>query len=206
MAWDAALEQEPFSLARTDVLTVRSLDSAGGMRSKRGMRFFLILCLGLSVSACGFTPMYGSRGVNTSETVVAALSQIDVRPIAERRGMVLRQQLAEKLQPGGATSNKYDLQVRLAARTQELGVRKDSTTSRANLILTANFVLWDGTKRLMRDRVRATVSYNILDDQYATIASERDAEARALKQVSDEIRTRLAVHFQRNGSPQQAAR
>lgn len=176
------------------------------MRSKRDMRFLLILCLSLSVSACGFTPMYGSRGVATSDTVVAALSQIDVRPIAERRGMVLRQQLDEKLHPGGASSNRYDLQVRLAARTQELGVRKDSTTSRANLILTANFVLWDGTTRLMRDRVRATVSYNILDDQYATIASERDAESRALRQVSDEIRTRLAVHFERNGPPQQAAR
>ena len=178
------------------------------------MRFFIPIpipiafafALTLSLASCGFTPMYGSSGVTTSETVVAQLSQIDVRPIAARRGMILRQQLNEKLHPAGIRNTRYDLQVRVSQRTQELGVRKDSTTSRANLILTANYILWDGTKRLTRDRVRASVSYNILDDQYATIASERDAEARALKQVSDEIRVRLAVYFDRNGAPQQASR
>ena len=170
------------------------------------MRITLVLVLSLGLTACGFTPMYGSRGVSTSGTVVARLAQVDIRPIAERRGMVLRQQLDEKLHPGGVKTTRYDLQVRLASSTQELGVRKDSTTSRANLILTANFVLWDGDVRLTRDQARAIVSYNILDDQYATIASERDAESRALKQISDEIRTRLAVYFERNGAPQQAAR
>lgn len=169
------------------------------------MRFFLTLALCLSLTACGFTPMYGSRGVTSSDSVVASLAQVDIRPIAERRGMVLRQQLTEKLRPSGVSGSRYDLQVRLAAQTQELGVRKDSTTSRANLILTANYTLWDGTTRLSRDRVRTVVSYNILDDQYATIASERDAESRALRQISDEIRTRLAVYFER-ASKQQAAR
>ncbi|MFL2770767.1 MAG: LPS assembly lipoprotein LptE [Rhodospirillaceae bacterium] len=161
----------------------------------------VVLGLSLALSACGFKAMYadhnGAGGMATSDLVVTQLSQVDVRPIAERRGMVLRQQLSEKLHPGGIGSGRYDLQVRLASRTQELGVRKDSTTSRANLILTANYILWDGTKRLTRDRVRSTVSYNILDDQYATIASEKNAEARALKQISDEIRVRLAVYFER---------
>ena len=189
---------------------MRDLDTGRPLRSKRGMRFvfpiLMAFVLSFALSSCGFTPMYGSSGVTTSESVVAQLAQVDIRPIAERRGMVLRQQLNEKLHPGGPRNTRYDLQVRVAQRTQELGVRKDSTTSRANLILTANYILWDGTKRLARDRVRSTVSYNILDDQYATIASERDAEARALKQISDEIRVRLAVYFDRNGAPQQAAR
>lgn len=171
------------------------------------MRFALLFLAALGLVACGFTPMYAdpsSSASGLSVGVADKLSQIDVRPIAERRGMVLRQQLNEKLHPGGPSVTRYDLQVRLAARTQELGVRKDSTTSRANLILTANFVLWEGDTRLLRDQVRAIVSYNILDDQYATITSERDAEARALRQISDEIRTRVAVYFDR--TQQQAQR
>ena len=126
-----------------------------------------------------------------------SLQQIDVRPIADRRGRILRNQIREKINPVGVDGAKYDLQVILASRSQDLGVRKDSTTSRSNLILTANVVLWDGTKRLLRDRVRATVSYNILDQQYATIASERNAESRALTQISEQIRTLLAVYFKR---------
>jgi LPS-assembly lipoprotein len=168
------------------------------------MRLFVTLGLCFSLAACGFTPMYGSQGVANSPSVAASLAQVDIRPIAERRGMVLRQQLTEKLRPSGLSGSRYELQVRLAAQTQEVGVRKDSTTSRANLILTANYTLWDGTTRLSRDRIRAVVSYNILDDQYSTITSERDAESRALRQISDEIRTRLAVYFER-ASKQQAA-
>jgi LPS-assembly lipoprotein len=174
------------------------------------MRFVAAVLISCALAACGFTPMYATpeylaaSGDAASASVTQELARIDVRPIAERRGMVLRQQLNEKLRPGGGAPNRYDLQVRLAARTQELGVRKDSTTSRANLILTATFVLWEGDSRLLRDRVRATVSYNILDDQYATIASERDAEARALRQISEEIRTRVAVYFDR--TQQQAQR
>jgi len=170
------------------------------------MRCVVVLVTAVTLAACGFTPMYatpGSGASGISVSVADKLAQIDVRPIAERRGMVLRQQLNEKLHPGGVTTTRYDLQVRLAARTQEVGVRKDSTTSRANLILTANFVLWEGDSRLLRQQVRAVVSYNILDDQYATITSERDAEARALRQISDEIRTRVAVYFDR---AQQVAR
>ena len=86
------------------------------------MRITLVLVLSLGLTACGFTPMYGSRGVTTSGTVVASLAQVDIRPIAERRGMVLRQQLDEKLHPGGVKTTRYDLQVRLASSTQELGV------------------------------------------------------------------------------------
>ena len=39
------------------------------------------------------------------------------------------------------------------------------------------------------------VSYNILDDQYATVASQADAENRGIKQLGEEIKTRLAVYF-----------
>ena len=166
------------------------------------MRILTVIVIGFGLGACGFSPMYGSNSFSASESVVANLSQVSIRPIAERRGMVLRQQLNEKLRPSGVSGNRYELQVSLSSNTQELGVRQDSTTSRANLILTANYTLWDGVTRVTRDRVRAVASYNILDDQYATIASERNAEARALRQISDEIRTRLAVHFERSSDSQ----
>jgi LPS-assembly lipoprotein len=178
------------------------LDSEAWERSKRTMRILSTLVLSFGLGACGFSPMYGSNGFSASDSVVARLSQVNIRPIAERRGMVLRQQLNEKLRPSGVSSNRYELQVSLSSETQELGVRQDSTRSRANLILTANYTLWDGSTRVTRDRARAVASYNILDDQYATITSERNAEARALRQISDEIRTRLAVHFERSSTVQ----
>ncbi|MCC6912076.1 MAG: hypothetical protein IT566_00125, partial [Rhodospirillaceae bacterium] len=61
--------------------------------------------------------------------------------------------------------------------------------------LTANFYLNEGPNRLVDDRVQAIVSYNILDEQYATVASQADAENRAIRIVGEDIKTRLAVYF-----------
>jgi len=141
--------------------------------------------------------MYSSYN-SSSLGVGGYLSQVDIRPISERRGVLLRQQLNEKFNQEKGVNKIYDLQVQLSSRVQELGVRKDSTSSRANLIISANFWLWQGQKRLIRNRVATTVSYNILDDQYATIASEADAEARALKLISDQITNRIAIFFSTN--------
>ena len=155
---------------------------------------FGVCCLALS--GCGFRPLYGTSGVTGSQEVVNELSAIDIRPIADRRGQVLRDMLEEKLQPRGRPATpQYQLQVRLNQATQLLGVRTDATSSRANLIVTATYELYDQNRRIVRERVQSVVSYNILDDQYATIASEADAEERALTQISEELRTRLAVFF-----------
>jgi LPS-assembly lipoprotein len=89
------------------------------------------------------------------------------------------------------------LEVRLAQQIQELGVRKDSTTSRANLIFSAGLTVFENGQTIHSDGVQSVVSYNILDDQYATVTSQSDAEDRALRQVGDEIKTRLAIFFDR---------
>jgi len=162
------------------------------------LKIFLIISCILSLSSCGFRPMYTSYNEGPSLGAGSYLSQVDIRPISERRGVLLRQQLNEKFNQDQGSRKIYDLQVQLSSRIQELGVRKDSTSSRANLIISANFWLWQGQKRLVSNRVGTTVSYNILDDQYATIASEADAEARALKLISDQITNRIAIFFSKN--------
>ena len=156
-----------------------------------------IAAVGLTALAgCGFSPLYGERSVSAAPGVNAALNQIVIRPLPDRQGQKLRQVLREQLQPRGvAREPAYDLEVQLTSRVEEIGVRLDATSSRANYILTANFYLNEGARRLIGDRVQAIVSYNILDEQYATVASQADAENRAIRRVGEEIKTRLAVYF-----------
>jgi len=160
---------------------------------------------GVLLSACGFRPLYGSSGVAASPVVLGALAQTRIRPIADRGGQKLRQILTEKLYTNGqAEAGAYDLEVALNKQIVELGVRPDSTTSRANLILTATFALYDAGARAYADVAQGVVSYNILDDQFATVASQSDAEDRALRQLGEEIKTRLAVYFDRRLNPRRA--
>jgi LPS-assembly lipoprotein len=150
---------------------------------------------GLALGGCGFTPLYGQNSVSASTDVVDAMAQVSIRPMPDREGMKLRQVLREGLQPKGMTAPVYDLDVNVSARIEELGIRPDATSSRASLIFVASFKLTEGGVQVYGDRVQSIVSYNISDYQYATITSQGDAENLAIKQVGQEIRTRLAVYF-----------
>lgn len=149
----------------------------------------------LSLSACGFTPLYGQHGTAAAPGVVDALSTVSIRSLSNREGMKLRQLLREELQPKGPSKAVYDLDIRFSTRVEELGIRSDATSSRANLILLATFDLNEGGRSVFTDRVQSIVSYNILDDQFATVTSQADAENRGIKQIGAEIKTRLAVYF-----------
>ena len=168
-----------------------------------------LLALGvvvLSLGGCGFTPLYGEHSVAASPEVVSELANVSIRSLPNREGMKLRQVLREELQPKGMAKAIYDLDIKLATSIEELGIRNDATSSRANLRLIATFNLNEGGRPVFGDRVQSIVSYNILDDQYATVASQADAENRGIKQLGAEIKTRLAVYFhQRAKAPNVAA-
>lgn len=149
----------------------------------------------LSLTGCGFTPLYGEHGITAAPEVADALSQVSIRSLPNREGVKLRQVLREELNSQGLKTPIYDLDINLATRIEELGIRQDATSSRANLIMIATFSLSEGGQTVFGDRVQSIVSYNILDDQYATVASQADAENRGIKMVGAEIKTRLAVYF-----------
>jgi len=154
-----------------------------------------IVAVTVALSGCGFTPLYGKSGLSSSPEVVDAMSTVSIRPLPDRQGQKLRQVLREGLQPTGLTRVVYDLDVTFGQRIEELGIRPDATSSRANLVMVASFSLYEKGQRVYGDSVQSLVSYNILDDQYATVASQADAEGRGIRQIGEEIKTRLAVYF-----------
>lgn len=172
-------------------------------RTLKYLRAAAIAITVATVSACGFSPLYSQLGAPAALGVSDAFRQVVIRPLPDRQGQKLRQVLREQLHPRGmAQAPAYDLEVQLADRIEEIGVRRDATSSRANYILIANFYLNQGAERLVADRVQAIVSYSILDEQYATVASQADAENRAIRRVGEEIRARLGVYFrQRTEKP-----
>lgn len=109
---------------------------------------------------------------------------------------MLRIELANQLTPKGPPRvAAYVLNVTLTESKQSLGVRKDATATRANLIITANFDLFDkqADKRLLAGTVRSINSYNILDADFATLSAESDARRRAARDLATEIQSRLGI-------------
>ena len=161
-------------------------------------RKFTILILACwIISGCGFQPLYGDRKHNS---VVTEFSYVYVAPIKDRIGQQLRNELLHQLHASNPKSRaKYKLVATLREGTQALAVRKSAFATRANLTVTATFTLMAEGKDtpLLSATEKATVSYNILDMEFATLAARRDARERAIKSLSKDIVVRLAVFFNR---------
>lgn len=158
-----------------------------------------ILSLAALTGACGYQPIYGTAPGIAGETVAAELAQIRIAVIPNRTGQILRNYLIRSLNPDGRPDRPlYTLNVRVSEVEEDLGIRKDDTATRANLVVSANFRLVDRDGQpVTSGTVQTITSYNLLLDQFATLSAERDARDRALRQISEDIRTRLALHFNR---------
>lgn len=148
----------------------------------------------LVLTACGFQPLYGAA--QTGPNGESPLQSVAVPPIPERLGQMLRIELTNRLSPKGAPQTPdYVLDVKLREVVQNLGFRKDATATRANLNITAEFVLIDArTQQPVFDgTVRSINSYNILTENFATLTAESDARRRAAVDLATEIQSRLGL-------------
>ncbi len=149
-----------------------------------------------ALTGCGFQPLHSRSGGASA----AGLAEIRITPIADRIGQQLHNLLLDKLTPmGPAPAPRYVLHVRLSESLQNLAVRKDDVATRANLVMRANFTLAradDGVTLLKNNAISAN-SYNILREEFATLSAENDARARAVRELSDAIRTRVAIYLRR---------
>ncbi len=165
-------------------------------------RTFVLLVAVAVLGGCGFRPLYG--GARQAGTPVE-LAAIAVKPIADRIGQQLHNHLLDLLTPGGRPRHpRYSLSVELSESIRRLAVQKSEFATRANLSLNATYNLTDMPTRetILEGRSVVVTSFNILSSEFATLMAEKDARTKVVRELGDDIRTRIAVFFVRR----QAAR
>jgi LPS-assembly lipoprotein len=165
--------------------------------SLKGLTAAGLIGMALTLSACGFTPLYG-RADNQAASPVDHMAAVRISPLADRTGQQMHNLLRDRLNPIGQPPKPvYELRLRISESRQELGIRKDETATRANLNLAVQFNLKSVQtgKTLYKGKVNSVSSYNILTSPFATGFSEADARARALREIADSIRIRLGIYF-----------
>lgn len=149
----------------------------------------------LVVAGCGFQPLY-SGGRNSE--AAAELATVHIEPIADRVGQQLHNHLLDLLNPKGRTRDpRYVLRVILVGSTRDLAVAKSKFATRSNYRLFARYRLFEagGEKSIFDGTKKVVSSYNILTSNFFTLIAEKDAKARAVQEISQDIRTQLAVFF-----------
>jgi len=168
--------------------------------SERTRRRYLLergagLALVAGLAGCGFRPLHGG---DAGGRVNPALAAIEVETPENRLGQTVRNQLLDALNPAGLDRRKdYRLVVRLERTTKALAIQLDDRTTRFDLTLAAFFRLYGRgeDKPRYRSAVRSVASFNVIREPFATHIAEQDAERRAAREVSRQMRSLLALHF-----------
>lgn len=160
--------------------------------------FWVLVALG--VAGCGFRPLYGDRSHGVE--VQAQMSAVDIAPIDDRLGQMVRNHLLDAMNPKGSPrAPAYRLEVFLSPVRENLAFREDEAATRVNLRVAANYVLKRAHSDdvLARGGARVIASYNVTRQEYATLIADQDAQARAAREIAGEIVSRIAVWFERSG-------
>ncbi len=155
----------------------------------------LVLCL--AISACGFTPLY--YHTNTPAGAASVLDDVWIDTIPDAEGLELRNALVDRFYHHGTPDNPaYVLHITLTQNARDLAIKKDATTTRAQLVFRADYTLLRRDTRAVVDSgsTRAIGSYNILSSQYTTIVTQSAARTQALQELADKLALRTGVVLQ----------
>lgn len=183
------------------------------LSSARALHSALVLLL---LSGCGFHPVYG----NSSETSGKSLVNSGVRVTAAASGATstlptssdassdnssstsMARQFTNNLEDmlNSSAAPVYQLDVVLTYSNIGLGVARDGTASRYNLIINSTYKLTrisDG-KVVDNSTLSNVTSYNNPNNQYfSTYISEQDARKRGIKELAELYRHRLLAFIEK---------
>lgn len=155
-------------------------------------RFFLagaLTAAALSVSACGFTPLYATPGVTPQ------LAAIETVAPDGRAGFLLREQLDDVLARDAGVAPAYRLTLSVREQRYARGVRVDNIANRYELRMQVGWRLADAktNAEIRKGQVEATVTYDSADQPYAAIAAQNDGQERAATEAARKIQLDLAA-------------
>ncbi len=162
---------------------------AGKIGSVVNILFFCLL-----LTSCGFRPVY--QNTNTVTGGVSVLNSIWIDTIPNEAGLELRNALIDRFYNNGTPEKPpYRLRITLTERGRDLVIRRDSTTTRTQLVITADYVLMETAtgQEIERGSMRAASAYNILSSQYTTQVTQDEARHQVLTELADKITLRMAV-------------
>jgi LPS-assembly lipoprotein len=158
-------------------------------------RRLLLLAAALPLAGCNLHPLHGGA---SGAALNRDLAAVEVDPADRRLDQTMRNFLIEELNPAGVQlPPEYRLTVVLQRAKNALAIQLDDVATRFDLSLAATFELKAkaDSRVLYRSAIRRVVSYNVRSEPFATLVAEQDAERRAAREVSRQIRTQLALYF-----------
>jgi LPS-assembly lipoprotein len=163
------------------------------MSGRRASGLALAVMTSLLLASCGLQPIYGG-GARSS--AAQALAGIEVAPIPDRAGFLVRSALQDRLGGVPAGAARYRLEVELDDAIEGFGIRGDDSITRERRTLRARYRLIsaDGARTFLDATARSDVGIDVVrSSDFAVIAAENSALERLATELAEQIGTRLAL-------------
>ncbi len=165
------------------------------------MRLAIIpaLALALMASACGFKPLYAPTPQGAP-----AIGPVIVDEVPGKSGHELKMALDKLFEPERGTAAARRLAISISENVAGLGFRVDESATRSDLVLNANYILYDVSgNEVLKGKASTVASYDIPGSAYGEISAQNDARTRAASQLAERIRAEIALRLadQRAAAP-----
>lgn len=174
------------------------------MNSAVLLRMALIGGVTLGLTACGFSPMYGSHASApeaSGSSAEAALADVSISNIPDRNGVLLRNALIDRFyQHGYPAAPRYTLTIEKVSEVKrELDLTKSSEATRSQLVISTKFKFFDNTSPIpvLERSLTSTNSYNILESEFSTRVTEDSARVSGVNDLARQIELNLVLYLNR---------
>ncbi|QCE34306.1 hypothetical protein FAI40_02540 [Acetobacteraceae bacterium] len=155
--------------------------------------------LGLSQSACGFHPLYGSTGKDDPD-VQNEMQKVFVANIPTRFGQEMRLALQEELSGSSSEDPQgYIVRVMGNMQTSAIGTHSDNTSGRSQMVGSATWHLYrvgPDPKILASGSASALDGYDpTIDEVFAKNLDNQNVEARVARALAAQMAQGIAVYF-----------
>jgi len=160
----------------------------------------LLFVLLMSLSACGFSPVYGDKELSGENSQIRdSLNNIRLGALSNRQGQYLRNALIDRFYKDGyPASPLYQLNLSaLSTRKTAFDITIESEATRYQLRMATTMTLRDIKTNtvLLKRNLYALSSYNVLESEFATRAAEESAEQAILDDLSRQIEQQLTLYL-----------
>ena len=161
------------------------------------IRAIFVVAMGVvmapALAGCQFQPLYGTTA--DGRNMASVMKSVEMPPIPGRVGQQVCNELIFGVTGGGYPEEAvYRLDIVLRESVNSILVEQTGDAQGKQYNLDANFQLVrikDG-KIVMQGKSTSRAAFDKFEPIYANVRAERDAENRAARVISDNIKTRVA--------------
>ena len=168
------------------------------MNNKKILKISGFAITALCLAGCQVQPLHSTAALTDGSSLSTTLASIEITDPKSRLDQLVRNELQFSLSGGtqATGSSPYELSFKTNKKIRSVGVSDVDFGPRAFFIdISSDYVLKDRRKAvpIAQGTEQATASYDRVDQEFANVRSERDAEIRAAKATALRLRQAIAI-------------